>query len=150
MVLKSLEQLNQIVAKLLQAMVKELWSDTKERVAGCQIFYTEKNQTAVRAVRAPPYLSKVVKSHQNKRISKPLSEVARKRDGPLPKSLNSDKNLSPNIRYIVAILRFVAIYALFGQKKCLFGSKTVFLGQEVHYYIVYIAYHAELKLQICV
>ena len=53
---------------------------------------------------------------------------------------------SPNIRY------FVAIYALFGdlgQKKCLFGSKTVFLGQEVHYYMVYIAYFTELILQIC-
>ena len=35
------------------------------------------------------------------------------------------------------------------QKKCLFGSKTVFLGQEVHYYMVYIAYFTELDLQIC-
>ena len=34
-------------------------------------------------------------------------------------------------------------------KKRLFGSKTVFLGQEVHYYIVYIAYFTKLKLQIC-
>ena len=38
---------------------------------------------------------------------------------------------------------------IFGQKKCLFGSKTVFLGQEVHYYMVYIAYYIELNLQIC-
>ena len=38
---------------------------------------------------------------------------------------------------------------IFGQEKCLFGSKTVFLGQEVHYYIVYIAYFTELILQIC-
>ena len=38
---------------------------------------------------------------------------------------------------------------IFGQKKCLFGSKTVFLGQEVHYYMVYIAYFTELILQIC-
>ena len=38
---------------------------------------------------------------------------------------------------------------MFGQKKCLFGSKTVFLGQEVHYYMVYIAYFTELILQIC-
>ena len=36
-----------------------------------------------------------------------------------------------------------------GKKKCLFGSKTVFLGQEVHYYIVYIAYFTKLNLQIC-
>ena len=63
------------------------------------------------------------------------------------------KILSPNIHYFVAILRFVAIYAffleIFGQKKCLSGSKTVFLGQEVHYYMVYIAYFTELILQIC-
>ena len=32
-----------------------------------------------------------------------------------------------------------------GKKKCLFGSKTVFLGQEVHYYMVYIAYYTELN-----
>ena len=30
-----------------------------------------------------------------------------------------------------------------------FGSKTVFLGQEVHFYMVYIAYFTELILQIC-
>ena len=36
-----------------------------------------------------------------------------------------------------------------GKKKCLFGSKTVFLGQEVHYYMVYIAYFTDLILQIC-
>ena len=30
-----------------------------------------------------------------------------------------------------------------------FGSKTVFLGQEVHYYMVCIAYFTELSLQIC-
>ena len=39
---------------------------------------------------------------------------------------------------------------IFGQKKCLFEWKTVFLGQEVHYYMVYIAYFTELILQICV
>ena len=27
----------------------------------------------------------------------------------------------------------------------IFGSKTVFLGQEVHYYMVYIAYYTELN-----
>ena len=37
----------------------------------------------------------------------------------------------------------------FGKKKCLFGSKTVFLGQEVHHYMIYIAYFIELILQIC-
>ena len=29
-------------------------------------------------------------------------------------------------------------------------SKTVFLGQEVHYYMVYIAYFTELNLQIAI
>ena len=37
----------------------------------------------------------------------------------------------------------------FRQIRCFFGSRTVFLGQEVHYYMVYIAYFTELKLQIC-
>ena len=32
---------------------------------------------------------------------------------------------------------------------CLFGSTTVFLGQEVHYDMVYIAYFTKLSLQIC-
>ena len=52
------------------------------------------------------------------------------------------KILGTNIRYFVAILRFVAIYALFGRlwaKKCFFGSKTVFLGQKVHYNMVHVA-----------
>ena len=45
--------------------------------------------------------------------------------------------------------RFTHFLEIFGQKKGLFGSKTVFLGQEVHYYMVYIAYFTELILQIC-
>ena len=52
--------------------------------------------------------------------------------GPPPKSLDSDENFKPNIRYFVA-----------------FWIKTVLLGQEVHYYMVYIAYYTELDLQIC-
>ena len=36
----------------------------------------------------------------------------------------------------------------FEQKKCILGSKTVFLGQEVHYHMVHIAYHTELNMQI--
>ena len=60
------------------------------------------------------------------------------------------KNLSPNIRYFVALLRFVAIYVLFRtRKKCFFWSKKVLLGQEVHYYMEYIAYYADKNLQIC-
>ena len=71
---------------------------------------------------------------------------------PRRKVWTQTKILSPNTRYFVAILRFVAIYALCGNlwaKKVPFGSKTVFLGQEVHYYMVYIAYFTELILQIC-
>ena len=60
------------------------------------------------------------------------------------------KILSPNIRYFVAILRFVAIFAIFGRLlKQIIGLKTVFPGQEVHFYMVYIAYSIESKLQFC-
>ena len=69
-----------------------------------------------------------------------VAEVAREHGWHPPKSLDSDENFKP-ISYFE--LRFVAIYALFfgdlWAKKCLFGSTTVFLGQEVHYYMVYIA-----------
>ena len=51
------------------------------------------------------------------------------------------KILSPYIRYFVAKLRFVAIYD-FGQKRYLFG-------QELHYYMVYIAYCIQIYFQIC-
>ena len=62
------------------------------------------------------------------------------------------KILSTNIRYFAAILRFVAIYALFGilgSIKYFFWTTTVFFGQEVHYNMVYIAYYTELDLQNC-
>ena len=81
-----------------------------------------------------------------------VAEVVRGLGGPLPKSLDSDENFKPKYTLFCRELRFVAIYALFGDlwaKKCLFGSKTVFLGQEVYYYILYIAYPIELNLQIC-
>ena len=47
------------------------------------------------------------------------------------------------------IFKFGVFWEIIGQKRCLFGSKTEFLGQEVHYYMVYIAYFTELILQIC-
>ena len=68
--------------------------------------------------------------------------------GPPPKSLDSDENFNPEYTLLCRKLRFVVIYALFGQKKCLFGSKTVFVGQEVHYYMVYIGYFTELNTKI--
>ena len=52
---------------------------------------------------------------------------------------NQTKILSPNILYFFAILRFVAIHELFGRlwpRKGLLGSKTVFLGQGMHYYMI--------------
>ena len=66
--------------------------------------------------------------------------------------LSRPNTLSPNIRYFVAILRFVANEALFGNlwtKKCFLGSKTAFLRQEVRFFMAYIAYHTELNVQIC-
>ena len=36
-----------------------------------------------------------------------------------------------------------------GKQKCSFGSKTVFLGQKVAYYMANIALYTELNLQIC-
>ena len=57
--------------------------------------------------------------------------------------------LSPYIRYFVAILRFVAIYAILGglwAKKCFFWVKAVFLGQGE--YMVYFAYYTDFILQI--
>ena len=81
-----------------------------------------------------------------------VAEVVRGHGGPLPKSLDPDKNFKTEHMLFCRKLRFVAIYALFGDhwaKKVPFWVKTVFLGQEVHYYLVYIAYFAELILQIC-
>ena len=81
-----------------------------------------------------------------------VAEVAREHGWHPPKSLDSDKNFKPEHTLFCRKLRFVAIYALFGDlwaKKCLFGSKTVFLGQEVQYYMLYIAYFTALNLQIC-
>ena len=78
-----------------------------------------------------------------------VAEVVRGHGGPPQKSLDWDENFKPEHKLFCSELRFVVIYALFGQKKCLFGSKTVFVGQEVHYYKVYIADFTELILQNC-
>ena len=54
------------------------------------------------------------------------AEVVRKHKGPSPKILDLDENLSPNIRYFVAILRFV-----YGQKSVFFlGQKQCFLSKK--------------------
>ena len=81
-----------------------------------------------------------------------VAEVVRGRGWPPLKSLDSDENFKLEHTLFCCELRFVEIYPLFGDlwaKKCLFGSKTVLLGHEVHYHMVYIAYFTELILQIC-
>ena len=68
-----------------------------------------------------------------------VAEVARGHRGPSPKSLDSDENFMPEHMLFCRELRFVAIYALFGDllaKRVPFWVKTVFLGQEVHFYMV--------------
>ena len=71
---------------------------------------------------------------------------------PCRKVWTQTKILSPNISYFVVncyLLRFTHFLEIFGQKKCLFGSETVFFGQEVHYYMVYVAYCPDSNLQVC-
>ena len=52
------------------------------------------------------------------------------------------RDIPPELRSFVAILRFVAICALFGKlwakKRVFLLAKTVFIGHGVHYYIIYI------------
>ena len=97
------------------------------------------------AIRAPDGANK--KAHHLVSYVWPrVAEVVR---GPPPKSLDSGKNFKPKHTLFCRELRFVAIYALFGNpwaKKCPSGPKTV---QEVHYYMVYIAYFTELNLKFC-
>ena len=80
-----------------------------------------------------------------------VAEVAREHGWHPPKSLDSDENFKPELKLFCRELRFVAIYALFGDlwaKKVPFWVRTVLLGQEVHYYMVYIAYFTELNSKI--
>ena len=67
--------------------------------------------------------------NQVKLVDSRVAEVVRGHGGPPPKSFDSDKNFKPEHMLFCRELRFVAIYALFGDlwaKKCLLGSKTVF------------------------
>ena len=63
--------------------------------------------------------------------------------------------LSPNIRYFVAIYQDLSRFTHFvedlGPKKTFLGggSNTVFMWQEVPFYMVYIAYYTEFNLQLC-
>ena len=64
-----------------------------------------------------------------------VAEVERAHGRRPPKSFNSDENFKPEHTLFCRESRFVAIYALFGD----LWAKTVFFGQEVHDYMVYIA-----------
>ena len=80
-----------------------------------------------------------------------VAEVAREHGWHPPKSLDSDENFKPKHTLFCRELRFIAIYALFLRylgKRSAFLVKTVLLGQEVHYYMVYIAYFTELNSKI--
>ena len=81
-----------------------------------------------------------------------VAEVVRGHREPPLKSLDSDENFKPEHTLFCRESRFVAIYALFfldlWAKKVPFWVKTVLLGQEVHYYMVYIAYFTELNSKI--
>ena len=77
-------------------------------------------------------------------------EVVWRHEGPSPKIWSWTKTLSPNIRYFVTILRFVAINALFGNlwtKNCFLGQKQCFMGKKctITLYILHIKF-ANLQL----
>ena len=83
-----------------------------------------------------------------------VAEVAREHGWHPPKSLDLDENFKPEHTLFCRELRFVAIYALFGDlwaKKVPFWVKNSvsWARSAVHYYMVYIAYFTELILQIC-
>ena len=62
-----------------------------------------------------------------------VAEVVRGYGGPSPKSLDSDENLKPEHTLFCRELRFVAIYALFGDlwaKSAFLGQKQRFLGKK--------------------
>ena len=71
-----------------------------------------------------------------------MAEVVRGHGGPPPESLDSDKNFILLLIKISHDLR--TFFEIIWKKKCLFGLKTVFLWQEVHYCMVYIAYFTQI------
>ena len=73
-----------------------------------------------------------------------VAEVVRRYEGSSTKS----SYLYENCRDIKICCDLPTFWKSLGNKVP-FGSKTVFLRQEVNYYMVYIAYYTELNLQIC-
>ena len=59
-----------------------------------------------------------------------VAEVERGHRGPPPKSLDSDENFEPEHMLFCRELRFVVIYALFGD---LWAKKNAFLGQKQYF-----------------
>ena len=73
-----------------------------------------------------------------------VAEVVRGHRGPPPKSLDSKGNFKPEHTLICRELRFVAIYALFGdlwaKKSAFLAQKQRFLGKKctITWYILHI------------
>ena len=76
-------------------------------------------------------------------IQSMVAEVVRRHEGPSPKSLDSDENFKPGHTLFCRDLR------TFWRPLAKKSAFLVFLRQEVHYYMIYIAYFTELNLQIC-
>ena len=62
-----------------------------------------------------------------------VAEVGREHGWHPPKSLDSDENFKPEHTLFCCELRFVAIYALFGDLWVL-GKKSVLLGQKQYFF----------------
>ena len=69
-----------------------------------------------------------------------VAEVVRRHGGAPTEKFGLGQKFKPELTLFCRELRFVAIYALFGD----IWAKNVFLGQEVHYYyMLYIAYYTD-------
>ena len=68
-----------------------------------------------------------------------MAEVARRRKVPLPKRLDLDENFKLKHTLFCCDIKNCRDLRTLG-KKVLFWSNTVFIGQEVKSYMVYIAY----------
>ena len=75
-----------------------------------------------------------------------VAEVVRGHGGPVPKSLDWDKNFKPEQTLFCLKLIFVTIYAHFGdlwaKKSAIFGQKQCFWGKKctITWYILHISY----------
>ena len=83
---------------------------------------------------------------------KRVAEVAREHGWHPSKSLDSDENFKPLTYAILSPIKICrdlrTFFLRYLGKKVPFWVKTVLLGQEVHYYMVYIAYFTELNSKI--